>query len=161
VALLKRLRADGQCDPSQDTLATDTGVSSRNMRRATATLYDLGLLRWQTRLIRAEQTSNAYELVPATESPAVSCGGQSVREREGRISRLSPAAIPKAQTSGRDGIGTDNRRCWGMIQARCSTEHSDCSTERSDRPFLPSDRKQGLQWKGLWLLINRWPNLTG
>jgi hypothetical protein len=46
----------------------------------------LGLLRWQTRLVRAgwraEQTSNAYELVPSIAAPAVlpRCGGQTVRE---------------------------------------------------------------------------------
>src|SRR5215218_6602457 len=87
-ALLKHLGADGQCDPSHATLAADVGCSARTVGRATASMRDLGLLRWQTRLIRsgwrAEQTSNAYELVPAA-GPAMAlpvprCGGQSGRE---------------------------------------------------------------------------------
>jgi hypothetical protein len=60
-ALLKRLGEDGQCDPSHATLAADTGVSDRTVRRATAQMQALGLLRWETRLVRAgwraEQTS--------------------------------------------------------------------------------------------------------
>jgi len=87
-ALLKRLGADGQCDPSHATLAADVGCSARTVGRATASMRDLGLLRWDQRLIRtdwrAEQTSNAYELVPAAAPtaalPLPRCGGQSVRE---------------------------------------------------------------------------------
>src|SRR5215213_8600076 len=88
-ALLKRLGADGQCDPSHATLAADVGCSARTVGRATATMRDLGLLRWDQRLIRsgwrAEQTSNAYELVPAAAVPAAvlpvpRCGGQNGRE---------------------------------------------------------------------------------
>jgi hypothetical protein len=87
-ALLKRLGADGQCDPAHATLAADVGCSARTVGRATAAMRELGLLRWDQRLIRSgwrtEQTSNAYELVPAA-APAVvlpvpRCGGQSVRE---------------------------------------------------------------------------------
>jgi hypothetical protein len=101
-ALLKRLGADGRCDPTHDTLAADTGISSRTVRRATDTMADLGLLRWQTRLVRAgwrvEQTSNAYELVPATENPAACCGGQSVRETRSvdKSTDHLPAAAPSA-----------------------------------------------------------------
>jgi hypothetical protein len=83
-ALLKRLGADGQCDPSYDTLGADAGCSARTARRATATMRDLGLLRWQTRLVRAdwraEQVSNAYELLTPSENPRPRCGGQSGRE---------------------------------------------------------------------------------
>jgi hypothetical protein len=51
-------------------------------------MRDLGLLRWDQRLIRsgwrAEQTSNSYELVPtavlATMLPLPRCGGQNGRE---------------------------------------------------------------------------------
>ena len=85
---LKRLSVDGRCDPSHDTLAADANVSVRTVQRATDTMRGLGLLRWQRRLVRtgwrAEQTSNAYELVPtlgtAPVLPRFSCGGQSVRE---------------------------------------------------------------------------------
>ena len=84
MALLRRLGVDGQCDPSQDTLAQDSGTSCRTVRRATATLRELGLLRWRNRLVRAgwraAQTSNAYELVPRAENPAAACGGQSGRQ---------------------------------------------------------------------------------
>ena len=83
-ALLKRLGVNGQCDPAQDTLANDAGCSARTVRRATAAMRALGLLRWQTRLVRvgwrAEQTSNAYELVPSVENPSLRCGGHSGRE---------------------------------------------------------------------------------
>lgn len=83
-ALLKRLGEDGQCDPTHDTLAEDAGCCSRTVGRATATMRALGLLRWQTRLVRAgwrtEQTSNAYELVPTATLPAPCCGGQAVRQ---------------------------------------------------------------------------------
>jgi DNA-binding transcriptional MocR family regulator len=70
LALLRRLGANGQCDPSHDTLTTDTGVSSRTVRRALSTLKALGLLLWQCRIVRdgpsVSQTSNAYVLVPAS-----------------------------------------------------------------------------------------------
>src|SRR3954471_21246668 len=76
-ALLKRLGVDGQCDPSHATLAADAGCSARTVGRATAAMRELGLLRWQTRLVRnqwrAEQTSNAYELVPAAALPVPRC----------------------------------------------------------------------------------------
>jgi hypothetical protein len=108
-ALLKRLGADGQCDPSHDTLAADTGISSRTVRRATVTMADLGLLRWQTRLVRAgwrtEQTSNAYELVPTTENPAACCGGQNVRETQ----RKSFKTMAKVLTEGSDEWARWNR----------------------------------------------------
>ena len=84
LALLKRLGADGQCDPTHDTLAADAACSARTARSATASMRNLGLLRWETRLVRvgwrAEQTSNAYELVPTAAVPVVSCGGQDGRE---------------------------------------------------------------------------------
>ena len=94
-ALLKRLGEGGQCDPSHETLATDAGCSSRTVRRATAVMAALGLLRWQTRLVRAgwrtEQTSNAYELVPSANQPAPRCGGQSVRQTERKIVSTGPS----------------------------------------------------------------------
>jgi hypothetical protein len=86
LALLKRLGADGQCDPTHDTLAADAACSARTARRATASMRDLGLLRWDQRLVRAgwraEQTSNAYELVPTATPPVIvsRCGGQAGRE---------------------------------------------------------------------------------
>jgi hypothetical protein len=81
-ALLRRLGAGGQCDPCYATLAADTGASTRTVGRATARMRDLGLLRWERRLVRcgwrAEQTSNSYQLMPT--APLPSCGGQIVRE---------------------------------------------------------------------------------
>jgi hypothetical protein len=83
-ALVKRLSIAGRCDPSQQTLAADVGCSARTVRRANVRMRTLGLLRWQTRLVRAdwraEQTSNAYELVPTAEPFVICCGGQRVRE---------------------------------------------------------------------------------
>src|SRR3954451_22316498 len=67
-ALLKRLGPDGRLDPAQDTLAHDTGLSDRTVRRALRALADAGLLTCQRRLVRdgwrCRQTSNAYCLVP-------------------------------------------------------------------------------------------------
>ena len=106
-ALLKRLGADGgQCDPSHDTLATDAGCSSRTVRRATATMAALGLLRWQTRLVRAgwrtEQTSNAYELVPNANQPVPRCGGQLGRQTKRKI-------VPPGPSEGSDEWARWNR----------------------------------------------------
>lgn len=89
-ALLKRLADDGRCDPSHDTLAADAACSARTVGRATVLMRALGLLRWQARLVRsswrAEQTSNAYELVPTATQPgprvALACGGHAGRETE-------------------------------------------------------------------------------
>jgi helix-turn-helix protein len=81
-ALLKRVGEDGQCDPSQETLAEDVGCCARTVRRALVRIRELGLVYWQMRLVRvgwrAVQTSNAYELNPSAEAPA--CGGQNGRE---------------------------------------------------------------------------------
>ena len=83
--LLRRLSVDGRCDPSHATLAADAGISLSTVRRATITMRTLGLLQWDRRLVRngwrTEQTSNAYELVPAAGTispvlPRVSCGVQ-------------------------------------------------------------------------------------
>jgi AraC-like DNA-binding protein len=69
LALLRRLGQDGRCDPSHDTLATDAGCGPRTVRRALMALFELGMLRWINRLVRAgqrtEQTSNAYTLIVA------------------------------------------------------------------------------------------------
>lgn len=77
-ALLKRLGKDGQCDPSYATLAADSGTSQRTVGRAVNRLHELKLLAWERRLVRrtwpaggrgaqrAEQTSNAYELLLPT-----------------------------------------------------------------------------------------------
>jgi hypothetical protein len=82
LALLKRLGADGQCDPTHDTLAAHAGCDGRTVRRALASMRQLGMVRWQNRLVRtgwrAEQTSNAYELLPSAPLPA--CGGQTGRQ---------------------------------------------------------------------------------
>src|SRR4051794_27383058 len=79
-ALLKRLGADGQCDPSHATLAADVGCSGRTVGRATVAMRELGLLRWQTRIVRngwrAEQTSSQFELVPTAPLPTPRCDGQ-------------------------------------------------------------------------------------
>lgn len=74
-ALLRRLGADGQCDPSHATLARDAGCNPSTVLRALKELRAVGLLTWERRLVRrpwpaggagatrAEQTSNAYELL--------------------------------------------------------------------------------------------------
>src|SRR3954453_557641 len=107
-ALLKRLGADGQCDPSHATLAGDVGCSARTVGRATAAMRDLGLLRWDQRLIRsgwrAEQTSNAYELVPAAVPamvlPLPRCDGQSGQETpKGKFINIDEDPAAKASAA--------------------------------------------------------------
>jgi|SRR5579863_5753816 len=94
-AMVRHLGTDGRCDPAHATLAAVAGCCDRTVRRAAVAMRDLGLLRWQTRLIRAgwraEQTSNAYELVPTIAAPIarVSCGGQNVRETRQRLIQSS------------------------------------------------------------------------
>lgn len=102
-ALLKRLGADGRCDPAHATLAADAGCGERTVRRALAGLREAGMLTWDQRVVRqpwpaggpratrAEQTSNAYALLLPT-GPIVAmmprsvqlrlprCGGQAGRE---------------------------------------------------------------------------------
>jgi len=99
-ALLKRLGPDGRLDPSQDTLAHDTGLSDRTLRPALRTLADAGLLTWQRRLVRdgwrCRQTSNAYCLVP--EGPALPLPPPRrtyVRGSTARLSAGAPAAPPR------------------------------------------------------------------
>ena len=81
-ALIRRLGTDGQLDPSHDTLAADVGCSARTVRRALATLRQLGLLSWQRRLVRTGwrvlQTSSAYALSIDGTQPHT--GGQCGRE---------------------------------------------------------------------------------
>ena len=75
VALQKRLGVEGQCDPAHATLAEDAGCDPSTVLRALAALRAVGLVTWERRLVRrpwpvggrgatrAEQTSNAYELL--------------------------------------------------------------------------------------------------
>src|SRR3954471_21776600 len=92
-ALLKRLGPDGRLDPAQDTLAHDTGLSDRTVRRALRALADASLLTWQRRLAfvgwRAVQTSNAYCLVP--EGPALPPPPPLGNTHRGSTARLSAA----------------------------------------------------------------------
>jgi hypothetical protein len=69
-AFLHRLDEDGRLDPSYAVLAQDADCSVRTVQRACDAMRALGLLRWTRRLVRngpyVEQTSNAFELTPAT-----------------------------------------------------------------------------------------------
>ena len=74
-ALVKRLGVEGQCDPAHATLADDAGCDPSTVLRALTALRAVGLVTWERRLVRrpwplggwgatrAEQTSNAYELL--------------------------------------------------------------------------------------------------
>ena len=74
-ALLRRLGVDGQCDPAHATLAHDAGCDPSSVLRALQALQAADLVAWERRLVRrpwpaggrgasrAEQTSNAYELL--------------------------------------------------------------------------------------------------
>jgi hypothetical protein len=72
--LLAHLSKEGRCDPSYARLGADAATSSKTAERAVAAAAACGLLRWQRRIVRngwrAEQTSNAYELlVPGDAEP--------------------------------------------------------------------------------------------
>jgi hypothetical protein len=84
-ALIRRLGQDGRCDPSQATLASDSGESLSTVKRALRALAGLGMVSWVRRLIRegwrTEQTSNAYMLTlgdPA-KIPQPACEVQTAR----------------------------------------------------------------------------------
>jgi len=129
-ALLTRLGVDGQCDPSHETLAADVQCKPRTVRRATACLKALGLLRWQTRLVRngwrAEQTSNAYELVTTGANPpenrAPRCGGQNVRETcKKAFSSLQQPALnvsPAACQEAREALARVAAQRQAAVQAK-------------------------------------------
>jgi hypothetical protein len=75
---VKRLGEDGRLDPSYATLAKDADCDPRTVGRALCRMRDLGLLRWQRRIVRdgpyVEQTSNAYELTPASAAATLPSG---------------------------------------------------------------------------------------
>ncbi len=85
IALIRRLGQDGRCDPSQATLAADSGESLSTVKRALKALAGLGMVAWVRRLVRegwrAVQTSNAYLLTlgKSAEIPRVSCEVQTAR----------------------------------------------------------------------------------
>ena len=114
-ALLRLLGEDGRLDPGHDYLATLARCGRRTVQRALARLQEIGLVRWARRLVRtgwrAEQTSNAYELVPdgrpiTPRAPVVQgslrlhCGGQV--GREDHFVRITGAAVPPIADPGRD-----------------------------------------------------------
>jgi DNA-binding transcriptional MocR family regulator len=99
-ALLRRLGVDGQCDPSQATLAANTGACERTVRRALDRLRILGLVSWHQRIVRAGwrvvQTSNAYLLMPITlPNPAPVLAAQKVKSSF-RVSRSACPSVASA-----------------------------------------------------------------
>jgi hypothetical protein len=135
-ALVRRLGADGRLDPAHTTLAEDAACSARTVRRAAVTMRNLGLLRWQTRLVRvgwrAEQTSNSYELVPMGVNPPEnrphSCGGHGGREiRRDRDSTVqtAPAAVSPADRDALERRARERQAAFDSAwlsrkQVRCS-----------------------------------------
>ena len=111
-ALVKRQGQDGRCDPSYACLATDADCDKRTVGRALADMRGLGLLRWTRRLVRngpyVEQTSNAYELTPASAPVTLPLGstrlgdgqkGRQTRSIEIKIPTPSPAEVREAQAA--------------------------------------------------------------
>jgi hypothetical protein len=120
-ALLAFIGDDGRLDPSHAAIAERACCSERTVRRALARFDALGLLRWQRRLVRqpgawrAEQTSNAYELVPdgrpiTPRAPVVQgslrlhCGGQVGRENH--FVGITEAAVSPITDPDRDLLAT-------------------------------------------------------
>ena len=106
-ALLKRLGVDGQCDPSHDTLAADAGCAVRTVRRALATLKQLGLCTWVRRLVRegwrVEQSSNAYLLSVWTSNPTECHVGRPTNSINKSIGRqVNAITDPKAGAAPRE-----------------------------------------------------------
>jgi hypothetical protein len=112
VQLLKHVGRDGQCDPSHAALAREVGCGERTVRRAIIAMKNLGLLLWQTRIVRAgwraEQTSSAYEFTPVSAVTVLPrCGGQSGRETKSLINqRLNflPATSDRDREVARDAL---------------------------------------------------------
>jgi hypothetical protein len=136
MALLRRLGTDGRCDPCHATLASDVGCCDRTVRRATADIRDLGLLRWQTRLVRdswrVEQTSNAYELLTMEKvAHGPSTGGQRVRQIrfvqiQGDLPLPSPAERQAAQAALAERRAAVEQRLLGSrLAGRQAGEHED------------------------------------
>lgn len=109
-ALVRRLSADGQCDPGHDTLAADAGCCTRTVRRCLDALRALGLVIWQRRIVRdgwrVAQTSSAYILAPSAvanppEIRAPRCGGhfgrQIFKQDISPVQQATPAEVAAAQ----------------------------------------------------------------
>jgi hypothetical protein len=98
LALIKRLGADGRCDPSHGTLANDSGTSVSTVQRALVKFAACGLAEWARRLVRdgwrTEQTSNAYVLTlgEPPEIRAPRCAGKKA---------ISPLRRPALEASER------------------------------------------------------------
>ena len=107
-ALIRRLGQDGRCDPSQATLAADSGESLSTVKRALRTLARLGMVSWVRRLVRegwrAAQTSNAYLLMigKTAEIPSVPCEVQTARvtlQEDITLRPSTPAEVKAAQAA--------------------------------------------------------------
>ena len=131
-ALIRRLGQNGRLDPSHQTIAADAGCSPRTVRRALAALANCGLLRWVRRLVRAgwraEQTSNAYELLtPAT---LARCDGQTGRETRKQSFYL------------RRQVAQEHVAATMVAIARATSGATDLLAARREA----QDRKRGEEW---------------
>ena len=156
-ALLKRLGENGQCDPSYATLAADSGTSARTVGRAVKALRELKLLAWEQRVVRrpwpaggkgatrAEQTSNAYELLLPTgplaprerqpmqvRLPLPHCGSQVGRETPSEMISRGFPVFSEAERREQD----------ALLAARKARRDAEWVAERAERwrrwGWLPS-----------------------
>jgi hypothetical protein len=128
-ALVKRLGDDGRCDPSHETLARDAGCSESTIGRSLVQMRDLGLLRWDRRIVRngwrAEQTSNQYQLDPTGESPAplpnrpVPCDRHFERETRTDVIQIPGLEVKKAQEALARVRQRMEARMLGMVAGYC------------------------------------------
>ena len=102
--LPEHLSRDGRCDPSYERLGADSGTCARTAQRAVRRAAELGLLRWQCRIVRAgwraEQTSNAYELLLPDQPPAPAIAPRAIKlescftARESIAAKTAGLAVP-------------------------------------------------------------------
>jgi hypothetical protein len=109
--LLWFLGDSGQCDPSHATLAAQAGISESTVKRILDRLREYGLVLWENRLVRngwrAEQTSNAYQLVLPNGAqppvfPVTACDGQSDRQPKYNNDSILRSRSPRELSTARE-----------------------------------------------------------
>jgi hypothetical protein len=104
LALLKRLGTAGRCDPSHQTLATDSGEDVSTVQRALKAFNACGMVTWVRRLRRdgshVSQDTNAYVLtLGEAPRPVIRCDRQSARETNTIDKSMVYLSVPSASSA--------------------------------------------------------------